>query len=119
MDKDFIGKRISELCLDKKVSEREVSLSLSKNASYINYITNGKMLPTIESLFDICEYFKITPSEFFESDVDNLYYLKDLYKEGLRISNNDIESLLSILKIIEPKDFSSFLTILNKYKHML
>lgn len=56
MDKNFIGERISELRLKKNVSEYQMSLDLGKNKSYIQSLTSGRSLPTMQSFLDICDY---------------------------------------------------------------
>ena len=43
-----------------------MSLSLGQNKSYINQIENKKALPSLPGLFYICEYFAITPQQFFD-----------------------------------------------------
>ena len=55
MDKNFIGERISELRLKKNVSEYQMSLDLGKNKSYIQSLTSGRSLPTMQSSLDICD----------------------------------------------------------------
>lgn len=117
MESKFIGNRIAVLCKEREISEREVSLSIGKNPSYINYITNHKIYPTMESFFDICDYFKITPFEFFNNEINEPLKSKEIYDEIKRISNNDLDTCLKILKLIEPKDFISYISILNKYKN--
>ncbi|MGN1167485.1 MAG: helix-turn-helix domain-containing protein [Lachnospiraceae bacterium] len=62
-------KRLSELRIQKGVSARDMSLSLGQNAGYINHIENRQALPSLPVFFNICEYFDITPAEFF-SDAD-------------------------------------------------
>lgn len=63
---EFTQERIAQLRMEKKVSARDMSLSLGQNNSYINQIENGKSLPSLQGLFYICEYFGITPQEFFD-----------------------------------------------------
>ena len=62
---DFVRSRITELRLRKNVSEHKMSLDLDKSGSYIRGISSGAALPSIKELFNIMEYFEITPSEFF------------------------------------------------------
>ena len=66
MDKNFIGERISELRLKKNVSEYQMSLDLGKNKSYIQSLTSGRSLPTMQSFLDICDYLEVTPQQFFQ-----------------------------------------------------
>ena len=67
----FTRNRIAQLRLQKDVSARDMSLSIGQNTSYINKIENEKTLPSLQVFFYICEYFDITPQQFF--DEDNAY----------------------------------------------
>lgn len=66
MYEEFTQERITQLRIQKGVSARDMSLSLGQNDSYINRIENKKALPSLPVLFYICEYFNITPKEFFD-----------------------------------------------------
>lgn len=66
MYEEFTQNRIAELRMQKNVSARELSLALGQNSSYINQIENRKALPSLQGLFYICEYFGITPQQFFD-----------------------------------------------------
>lgn len=69
-EKQFV-KRLIDLRYQKGVSARDMSLSLGQSESYINKIENHKSLPSLTGFFYICEYFGITPKEFFDYDVEN------------------------------------------------
>ncbi len=60
------SKRLSSIRAAKKLSAREMSLSLGQGAGYINNIENGNNLPSMSMFFEICEYLEITPKEFFD-----------------------------------------------------
>ena len=62
---DFVRSRITELRLEKDVAEHKMSLELGKSGSYIRGITNGGSLPSLRELFNIIDYFDMTPAEFF------------------------------------------------------
>lgn len=66
MYEEFTQNRITQLRMQRGVSARDMSLTLGQNESYINRIENGKALPSLSVLFYICEYFKITPQQFFD-----------------------------------------------------
>ena len=66
MYEEFTQNRITQLRMQKGVSARDMSLSLGQNDSYINRIENKKSLPSLSGLFYICEYFGITPQQFFD-----------------------------------------------------
>ena len=61
----LLRERITYLRLKKNVSEHHMSLELGKSGSYIRNISNGKALPSLHELFNIIEYFGMTPAEFF------------------------------------------------------
>ena len=66
MYEEFTQDRIAQLRMQREVSARDMSLSLGQNNSYINQIENRKALPSLQGLFYICEYFGITPQQFFD-----------------------------------------------------
>ena len=65
---EWFYKRLTELRLQKGVSARDMSLSLGQSESYINKIENKRTLPSFTGFLYICEYFKITPQEFFSDN---------------------------------------------------
>lgn len=67
MDVSFIGERITELRMKKGVSEYQMSYDLGCNKNYVRGITSGKSKPSVTMLFEIIEYFNMTPSEFFDN----------------------------------------------------
>ncbi len=62
----FVQERITELRLSKDISEYKLSQDLGHSKGYIQSISSGKSLPSITSLYEICDYFEITPKEFFD-----------------------------------------------------
>ena len=66
MLEDQFCERLTQLRLQKGVSARDMSLSLGQSESYINRIESKKMLPSMSVFFYICEYFGISPKEFFD-----------------------------------------------------
>lgn len=78
MYEEFTQERIAQLRNKKDVTARDMSLSIGQNGSYINRIENKKTLPSMQVFFYICEYFGITPQEFFDDGNDNPEQLKDL-----------------------------------------
>ena len=69
---EFFYKRLTELRIQKGVSARDMSLSLGQSESYINKIENRRTLPSLTGFIYICEYFEITPQEFFNTDISNV-----------------------------------------------
>lgn len=89
--------RLLHLRLEKGVSARDMSLSLGQSESYINRIENQKMLPSLTVFFYICEYFKMTPAEFFQADE---YPSKELLDAVKKLQSLDSEKREHILAVI-------------------
>ena len=68
MTAEFVRDRITQLRIQKGVSEYKMSYDLGHSRGYINNISSGKALPSLAEFFAICEYFGITPIEFFDID---------------------------------------------------
>ncbi len=78
MDGQFVRERITRLRLQKGVSEYKMSYDLGHSRGYINNISSGKTLPSMTEFFAICEYFGITPVEFFDERAENPRLSKEL-----------------------------------------
>lgn len=98
MDEQFIKQRIAKLRTDKNISARELSLQLGQSTGYINTIENGKSLPSMSMFLYICEYFKITPQEFFDEENENPKLIQDILKESKKLNKQSLESLLTIIR---------------------
>lgn len=98
MDEKFIKQRIAKLRTDKNISARELSLQLGQSTGYINTIENGKSLPSLSMFLYICEYFNITPKEFFDEDINYPHLIKEIVKECKKLNSKTLESLLTIIK---------------------
>lgn len=68
MNEDFIRERITQLRLEKGVSEYQMSYDLGHSRGYVYNISSGKALPPMKEFLAICDYFGITPAEFFHEN---------------------------------------------------
>lgn len=73
--------RLCKLRTQKKVSARDMSLSLGQSPGYINRIENRKALPSMSSFFAICEFLGVTPAEFFNDALDAPVLLREAIAE--------------------------------------
>ena len=97
-DEKFIRERITKLRLNKNVSEYRMSLDLGHSDSYIRNITSGKALPSMSEFLYICEYFNITPKEFFDEDSNNPELINELVSISNGLNNEDLLVLISMEK---------------------
>lgn len=70
MDCEFIAKRITELRMQKNISEQKMSFELGHSGNYIQLISSGKMMPSLKELFSICEFLEVSPALFFNEDIE-------------------------------------------------
>ncbi len=101
MNETFIRSRLDELRLSKKLSERKLSKQLGKNESYINSISNGKYLPSWTEFFYLCEYFEISPSQFFRDWGDSTVQKEQAKKQIDNLDNETVDLLLMLLKKLQ------------------
>lgn len=94
----FIRERITKLRLNKNVSEYRMSLDLGHSDSYIRNITSGKALPSMSEFLYICEYFNISPKEFFDQESKNPELINELVSISNGLSNDDLLVLISMAK---------------------
>lgn len=94
MFSEFVRERITALRVQKGVSEYKMSYDLGHSRGYINNISSGKTLPSMAEFFAICEYFGITPSEFFDTKNKNPGLQNELTHAIAMLSEEDLELTL-------------------------
>ncbi len=98
MDTKFIRDRITQLRLQKGVSEYKMSYDLGHSRSYIYNISSGKSLPPMAEFLEICEYFGITPSEFFNDSTENPVLLQTAIEELRKLNDDDLMLCISNIR---------------------
>jgi len=100
MYENFIRERINGLRMQHNLSEYQLSLDLGHSQGYIQSITSGRTLPSMSAFLDICEYFKITPLEFFDPAINNPPLFHTVMDDIKKLSENDLLLLSLVLKRI-------------------
>ena len=95
--------RLVKLRVQKGVSARDMSLSLGQSESYINKIENRRTLPSFTGFLYICEYFGITPQEFFNDQATAPQKTKELLRELEKLSPNQAEHILQVVRDLNSK----------------
>ena len=101
MDKEFIRNRITELRLKKNVSEYQMSLDLGQNRSYVQAISSGRALPSMAQFLNICDYFEITPLQFFDSETVNPQLLRKAMDGMRKLKDDDIMMLIGLINRLQ------------------
>src|SRR5699024_2178309 len=100
MEKKSIGDRITELRIKKNVSEYQMSMDLGKNTSYIQTISSGRSLPTMQNVLQICEYLEVTPCHFLDTALRNLPLYEDAADLLKQLDDEDMIAAISILHLL-------------------
>lgn len=91
MTAEFVRNRITQLRLQKGVSEYKMSYDLGHSRGYINNISSGKSLPSMVEFFAICEYFNITPVEFFNANVSDPNLMRNTINGLEQLDTDDLD----------------------------
>ena len=97
---EYLRNKITQLRINKGLSEYQLSYELGHSRGYINNISSGKSMPSMSEFFAICNYFNITPSEFFDEKHEHPEYLSKAIKEIQSLSDDDIQLLINIIERI-------------------
>ena len=92
---NFVKNRISQLRIQKGVSEYQMSYDLGHSRGYIYNISSGKSLPPMSEFFSICEYFGLTPAEFFDDKLNNPELIHKAVEGLKQMDDSDILMILN------------------------
>ena len=99
----FIRERITELRIKKNISECKLSHDLGHSNSYIRGITSGRALPSMSEFLYICEYFGITPKEFFDEENSEPLLTEKLSALSKKLSKDDLNLLTELAERLADK----------------
>ncbi len=97
MTVNFVRERITQLRIQKGVSEYKMSYDLGHSRGYINNISSGKTLPSMTEFLAICDYFSITPSEFFQAENKNPNVVRNTASDIEKLSEEDLMLVKSLV----------------------
>ena len=98
MNEIFIRDRITQLRMQKNISEYKMSLDLGHSKSYIQSISSGKSLPSLSEFLSICSYLEVTPKEFFDTSDNNPGISHEL---NVLFKKLDYDEQLLILNLVQ------------------
>ena len=94
---EFVRNRITQLRINKGISEYKMSYDLGHSRGYINNISSGKALPSLSEFFSICDYFGITPVAFFEAEKNDPVLITTVIEKLKLLDDSDILLLLTLI----------------------
>lgn len=104
MDESFVRERITQLRLRKGVSEYRMSYDLGHSRGYVHNISSGKALPPMKEFFAICDYFRLTPQQFFDEGTQNPELIQKAIAGMKQLDETDLLMLLGLInRLLEKK----------------
>ena len=78
-----------------------MSLELGTSGAYIRSITSGNALPSVKELFNIIQYFNLTPAEFFSDFGLAPSPRSQVVRHLLEMSEEDLNKVLQFIDWIQ------------------
>jgi hypothetical protein len=100
---EFIRRRITELRIKKNVSEARMSKDMGHSNSYIRSITSGRALPSMGEFLYMCEYFEITPRDFFDEEIANPLLVQKALDGMKTLNDKDLLTLIGLIDRMNEK----------------
>ena len=104
MDELFVRERITQLRLRKGVSEYRMSYDLGHSRGYVHNISSGKALPPMKEFFAICDYFELTPQQFFDEGTQNPELIQKAVAGMKQLDETDLLMLLGLINRLLEKN---------------
>lgn len=90
--------RISSLRVRNNLSQRELSLRIGKESSYINRLEQSKFIPSVDTLYDIAEACNTSIEELFYRDMEQYRTDAELLKILQALSKEKKDLLIRFLQ---------------------
>ncbi len=94
----FVADRITRIRIEHNISEYQLSLDLGFSKGYIQAISSGNIMPSMSALYRICDYFEMTPAQFFSGKADDSKLIEDLISAIREMSIEEQYTLYHFLK---------------------
>jgi len=103
MYEKYVRDRITALRLQKGVSEYQMSYDLGRSRGYIYNISSGKSLPPMKEFFSICDYFGVTPVEFFNAGLKQPELIRKAVEGLENLDDSDVIMILGHINRLQKK----------------
>ena len=98
MYENLFYERLTKLRTEKGVSARDMSLSIGQSSGYINGLENRNGFPSMQVFFYICEYLGVTPSEFFDDNINCPADYKEIIEDLNALDGNQLQHIKALIK---------------------
>jgi len=97
IDKDFVRNRITQIRQSQNISARSLSLDLGYSSEATNQIETGRANPTLEYILALCNYFEITPSEFFDGGLKYPVQVQELIGKLGLLDGDELATIMNLV----------------------
>lgn len=80
-----------------------MSLDLGHSKSYIQSISSDRALPSMPEFLAICDYFSISPADFFDINSHEILKIQELNSETKNLTGEDLDLLILLAKRLNRK----------------
>ncbi len=98
IDDSFIRNRITQLRIQKNISEYKMSLDMGHSGSYINSIASGKAMPSMGEFLYMCDYLGVSPSEFFDEEIETPIKIAEIDEILRKLDESDLALIIATAK---------------------
>jgi len=103
MYEQHIRDKIASLCIENDIAESKLSKLMGHSDSYIRGITSGRNMISLGELLYICEYFHITPDEFFRRDRNLPLVKRNIIEDIVALPVEDAEAIAKLIERLKAK----------------
>ena len=104
IDKKFIDDKIRFLINSKGISKKEMIMEIVKSKEYLDMIKKKEILPSLNDIILVCEYFGITLQEFFDVENKNPNESRKLLNDIKSLDKSTLQALSTIIDAINKKN---------------
>ena len=81
-----------------------MSYDLGHSRGYVHNISSGKATPPMKEFFAICDYFDLTPQQFFDEGTQNPELIQKAVAGMKQLDETDLLMLLGLInRLLEKK----------------
>lgn len=115
--KEFVAQRVNELLTENKIKSKSTLSNLTGNSEHlISNLVNKKHNPYVASVYDVCEFFGITLSDFFRIDFSNNKSSEAMLKLlSEKYEPEDITMIYDMFDNVEPENVKAALKAFSDY----
>ena len=92
-----------------------MSYDLGHSRGYIYNISSGRALPPMTEFLQICDYFNITPAQFFDTSSPNSALLETTITELKKLDDDDLLLILGNIRRLTRDSLSLIHILIFRY----